>query len=68
MSMTLTDNDQQNAIVKVSVDSDEAYQRIDWLNGMEEQLTSVRKIKEHFLSEKPKHETTYIAGNLSKCF
>jgi len=40
---------------KFSVDSDEAYQRIDLLYGMEEQLTSVHKIKEHFPRERPKY-------------
>ena len=40
---------------KFSVDSDEDYQRIDLLYGMEEHLTSVYKIKEHFPRERPKH-------------
>jgi hypothetical protein len=40
---------------KFSVDSDEAYQRIDLLYGMEEQLTSLYKIKEHCPREGPEH-------------
>jgi hypothetical protein len=53
MNMTLIDNGQQNVSVIVSVDNDGAYQSIDWLNEMEKQLTSVCKITEQFLSERP---------------